>query len=237
MDTLQMDNAKETSVVVLLSGGLDSTVLLGHMLAHGASVRGLSVMYGQRHLTEIEAAKRVARFYDVPHQIVDLGALAAVMRNSSQTDKSVPVPEGHYADESMKATIVPNRNMILLATAIAEAISCGFNAVAYAAHAGDHAIYPDCRPEFADAMKVAASLCHYTPIYLMRPFITMTKKAIVQRGYAIGAPMHFTYSCYVGKPEIHCGKCGTCVERKEAFALAGVTDPTSYEGETNAVAT
>lgn len=232
-----MDITDSTKAVVLLSGGMDSSVLLGHLLSRSAQCRALSILYGQRHKTELEAAARIARYYNVPHTIVDLSALLPVLKGSSQTDSGVEVPHGHYADESMKVTVVPNRNMMLLSIAIAEAISNECNAVAYAAHAGDHAIYPDCRPDFANAMSTAAAFCHYTPVYLMRPFIGMTKANIAHRGHEIGVPLELTYSCYEGKPEVHCGKCGTCVERREAFKLAGVTDPTTYEGETNAIGT
>ncbi|NBQ03100.1 MAG: 7-cyano-7-deazaguanine synthase, partial [Opitutae bacterium] len=136
--------------------------------------------------------------------------------------------EGHYAEESMKSTVVPNRNMILLALAGGHALSLGFDTIAYAAHAGDHTIYPDCRPEFADAMDTALSLADWNTLSLHRPFVDMTKSDLVSLGAELDAPLHLTWSCYAGN-EIHCGKCGTCVERKEAFALAKIPDPTKYE--------
>jgi 7-cyano-7-deazaguanine synthase len=153
------------------------------------------------------------------------------MGGSSQTDKSVPVPEGHYEEESMKQTVVPNRNMILLALAGAWAISTKSDAIAYAAHSGDHAIYPDCRPEFTEAMSDALRLCDWHEVKLMRPFLyptPMSKADIVKLGTSLGVPFELTWSCYKGG-EKHCGKCGTCVERVEAFQLAGVEDPTEYE--------
>jgi 7-cyano-7-deazaguanine synthase len=136
----------------------------------------------------------------------------------------VAVPHGHYAAESMKATVVPNRNMILLAVAIGRAVAVGAEAVAYAAHAGDHTIYPDCRPEFVDALAQAALLCDWRPIQILRPFVSWTKGAIVREGVRLGVPFELTWSCYEGE-ERPCGKCGTCVERAEAFAQEGIVDP------------
>lgn len=214
--------------VVLLSGGLDSTVLAGHLLARGDEVVGLSVHYGQKHAQELEAARLVGLHYNIPHHNVWLDPLRRIMAGSSQTDPSIPVPEGHYEDPSMRITVVPNRNMLLLAVAGALAVSQKAEGVALAAHAGDHAVYPDCRPEFADAMSKALALCDYTPLKLVRPFIHDTKADIVRRGVACKAPMELTYSCYKGEKE-HCGKCGTCVERREAFEKAGVPDPTKYQ--------
>jgi 7-cyano-7-deazaguanine synthase len=150
------------------------------------------------------------------------------MRNSSQTDDDIAVPHGHYTDESMKVTVVPNRNMVLLSVAIAEAISTGCENVAIAAHIGDHTIYPDCRAMFLLAMRDAARECHFEPIEILAPFIACTKAEIVHDGAELKVPFELTWSCYEGKA-FHCGECGTCVERKEAFQIAGVTDPTVYE--------
>jgi 7-cyano-7-deazaguanine synthase len=169
----------------------------------------------------------VANALGISHKIVDLSALRDVMGGSSQTD-DVPVPHGHYTDETMKQTVVPNRNMVLLAVAGAYAISLKAEHVAYAAHAGDHAIYPDCRPEFAEAVGVALALADWHHVTLRRPFVLTNKSGIVLLGANIGAPLGLTYSCYEGG-RVHCGKCGTCVERREAFTLAGVPDPTMYE--------
>lgn len=129
----------------------------------------------------------------------------------------------------MKKTVVPNRNMILLAVAIAKAVSVGARFVAYGAHAGDHAIYPDCRPEFVEAMKTAAGLADWTKVEILAPFIKSTKADIAKTGARLGVPFEMTWSCYKGG-EIHCGKCGTCTERREAFQLAKIDDPTKYEG-------
>lgn len=217
--------------VVSLSGGLDSTVLAHHLHARGELIECVAVDYGQRHRVELRYASAIAARLGVPFTVVDLSGLAStVMGDSSQTDPNVPVPHGHYADASMRVTVVPNRNMMLLAVATATAITAGGDAVAYAAHAGDHAIYPDCRPEFADAMAQAMALAHYTPITLARPFIGWSKADIVREGARLGVPFAETWSCYEGGT-VHCGQCGTCVERREAFLLAGVPDPTPYAVE------
>lgn len=218
---------KKRNVVVLTSGGMDSAALLHYHLLHCRdNVRAIAFDYGQRHVREIAMAQYQAEQAGVPITIVNLRDLAQVLPGSSQTDLSVDVPEGHYTEESMKATVVPNRNMILLAIAIGHAIAHKCDSVSYAAHAGDHAIYPDCRPEFAKQMARVAGLCDWTKIKLLRPFVKMTKAEIVQLGLV--KDYHNTWSCYKGGLR-HCGKCGTCVERREAFQLAGITDPTEYE--------
>lgn len=217
-------------VVVLLSGGLDSAVLATSLVLarRGGIVRALAVDYGQRHAREIESAHDVAGDLCIPIEVADLRSLGRLLPGSSQTDLSVPVPEGHYADASMRATVVPNRNMILLAVAAGHAIAHGCTGVAFAAHAGDHPVYPDCRPAFIEALRPALALCDYAGIDLLAPFAGLTKADIVTVGALLDAPMAKTWSCYAGG-DVHCGKCGTCVERREAFALAHVNDPTAYE--------
>jgi 7-cyano-7-deazaguanine synthase len=127
----------------------------------------------------------------------------------------------------MKATVVPNRNMVMIALATAFAISRKANFVAYAAHAGDHAIYPDCRPEFIDHLSKAIDHCDYNPPALVAPFAQKTKAEIVELGFSLRVPFHLTHTCYEGKA-IACGRCGTCVERLEAFSLVGREDPLQY---------
>lgn len=214
--------------VVITSGGMDSAVLLAHLKKEGYEARALSINYGQRHRHELQFASVQAALLGVPHIVVDMCSLKMALPGSSQTDNKVPVPHGHYAAENMKLTVVPNRNMILLAVAIGHAIAHECDSVAYGAHAGDHAIYPDCRPAFADAMRVAASLCDYRPIQLLRPFIDKTKAEIVRLGAEVGVDFSMTYSCYEGDTT-HCGRCGTCVERILAFREAHVPDPTNYK--------
>jgi 7-cyano-7-deazaguanine synthase len=214
--------------LVLFSGGLDSTVLATQIRRDAKETHLLSINYGQRHAKELDHSQQVATHLGLPHEILKLPQLGAILCGSSLTDKSLVLPEGHYAEESMKSTVVPNRNMILLALAGGHALSMGFNTIAYAAHSGDHTIYPDCRPEFADAMDTALGLADWNSLTLHRPFVDMTKSDLVSLGDELNAPLQLTWSCYAGK-EIHCGKCGTCVERKEAFALANIPDPTKYE--------
>lgn len=220
--------------ICLLSGGLDSTVLAAKLLAEGHQVIGLSCNYGQRHAVELDAARRVASRLGIEHLFADLAALRPLLAAGGSSQVSdTPVPRGHYAEASMKATVVPNRNMLLLATAGAVAVAQGADSIAYAAHAGDHAIYPDCRPPFAEAMRNALLLCDWAPVELLRPFIEMSKTEIAALGFKLGAPMEATWSCYDPQPIeggifIHCGACGTCYERREAFRDADLCDPTHY---------
>lgn len=214
-------------VVAVISGGMDSAVMLYQLVREGHEVRALSVDYGQRHRRELESAAALCQAVGIGHAIADLSGLVSLLRGSSQTDASVPVPHGHYEDASMRLTVVPNRNMLLLATAAAHAVSMGFEAVAYGAHAGDHAIYPDCRPAFVDAMTVALGLCDYRAIRLLAPFLDSTKTTIAALGATLGVPFELTWTCYEGGLT-HCGLCGACTERREAFALAGLVDPVAY---------
>ena len=214
--------------VVLFSGGLDSTVLAAQMKQEAKETRLLSIDYGQRHSKELDHSQKIADHLGLGHEILKLPQLGQILSGSSLTDQSIILPEGHYAEESMKSTVVPNRNMILLALAGGHALSLGFDTIAYAAHAGDHTIYPDCRPEFADSMNKALGLADWKDLNLHRPYVEMTKSDIVSLGDRLDAPLHLTWSCYAGG-EIHCGRCGTCVERKEAFELANIADPTKYE--------
>lgn len=217
--------------VLIYSGGLDSTVLLYHLKYRlGHEVKCLSVNYGQRHRKEIEAGQRITFDLGVEHRVADLSGLRWMFAGSSQTSDDISVPDGHYAEESMKQTVVPNRNMMMLALAGSWAVSMKADHVAYGAHSGDHAIYPDCRPEFAEAVEDCLRLCDWHPVKLIRPFLyptPMSKTDIVRLGAELGVPMGRTWSCYKGG-EVHCGTCGTCNERKEAFRDAGVQDPTEY---------
>lgn len=220
---------KRERAVLIYSGGLDSTVLLHYLTKHeNREVLALSVDYGQRHRKELLFAAANCRKLGISYWPVDLSALNPILRGSSQTSSEISVPEGHYAEESMKLTVVPNRNMLMLSAATALAISQKATKVCYAAHAGDHTIYPDCRPEFVEALGKAILLADWSQIQLEAPFVDSPKARIVQIGDSLGVDFKLTWSCYKGG-EKHCGKCGTCVERKEAFVLAGVPDPTEYE--------
>lgn len=214
-------------VVIILSGGMDSTVLLYAYLREGHEVEALSFNYGQRHSKELFHAEEICKSLNVPHKVVDLSHIKNLLQGSSLTS-DIPVPEGHYAEESMKATVVPNRNMIMLSIAAGYAISIKAKILAYAAHAGDHTIYPDCRPEFAEIMRAAFKRCDWHSLELETPFVQLKKSDLAKLGSDLGVPFEKTWSCYKGG-EIHCGKCGTCVERIEAFKDAGVKDPTIYE--------
>lgn len=213
--------------VIIYSGGLDSTVLLYHLRAAGDHPHALSIDYGQRHRCELAAAARICEGCGVPHSTADLSSIQPLLAESSLTSPEIEVAEGHYTEATMKSTVVPNRNMIFLALATGHALSIGASRVAYAAHSGDHAIYPDCRNEFADAMAAAMALADWNTVELMRPFVDWTKAGIVRRGAELGVPFVQTWSCYKGG-DLHCGRCGTCIERREAFALADVDDPTAY---------
>ena len=210
--------------VVLFSGGLDSTVLLTKARRHGPAT-ALSFFYGQRHSTELEHAQRIAEALGVPHYVIDLQDVGRHLVGSALTDDAVAVPDGHYAEATMRSTIVPGRNAILLSIAAGYAAAHGDQEVWFGAHGGDHHIYPDCRPQFVGAIDEA--LYRGSGVRVRAPFVVMTKADIVASGNKLGAPLHLTWSCYRGG-EHHCGTCGTCVERQEAFVLAGVLDPTSY---------
>lgn len=217
-------------MIVLLSGGLDSTVLAAHILTtEPGPVEALSVHYGQRHAREISAAAAIAAHYGIAHDVADLEPLRGLLAGSALTGGGVPVPQGHYSAPSMAATVVPNRNMIMLAVAAGVAAARGHRQVAIAVHAGDHPIYPDCRPEFIAAANLAALLgtAGYGDVSITAPFVNMAKADIAALGARLSAPMGLSWSCYEGG-DVHCGRCGTCVERAEAFALAGLADPTRY---------
>jgi 7-cyano-7-deazaguanine synthase len=219
------------SSIVILSGGLDSSVLLLSLLTQARSVRALSINYGQRHSRELEHAALICKTLGVEHRTADLSALRPLLAGSSQTDDTVAVPHGHYAEETMKVTVVPNRNMLMLSVATAWAISTKTDSVAYGAHAGDHAQYPDCREEFCQPLAEAMANADWHRVALERPFLAISKADIVRLGNLLpGGPeiMAESYSCYEGG-EYHCGRCGTCVERAQAFAEAGVVDRTLYK--------
>ena len=215
------------TVVVIYSGGMDSFTLLHRALARGLRVHALSFDYGQRHVRELACARQVCQALAIPHKVLDIRAMSEVMSGSSLTS-DIDVPEGHYEEESMKATVVPNRNMIMLSVAVGWALALKFDAVAYGAHSGDHAIYPDCREEFAEALDQAVRLCDWHAMKLMRPFVKMDKGEIAKRGAELGVPFELTWTCYKGG-EVHCGKCGACQERREAFATYGINDPVAFE--------
>jgi 7-cyano-7-deazaguanine synthase len=217
--------------IVIASGGLDSTVLAYWLAARGAELTLLSFDYGQRHRIELEHAADIARLLNCPHETIELAMLGRLLVGSALIDTKVSVPDGHYTDESMRATVVPNRNAIMLDIAVAVAIVHKADVVAFGAHAGDHAIYPDCRPEFVERFTRSARTANegllVDEFEILAPFLTQSKTDIVRVGAALGVPFERTWSCYRGET-VHCGTCGTCTERKEAFEQNGITDPTNY---------
>lgn len=215
--------------LVICSGGLDSVTLAWHVAATAQLHSLISFDYGQRHRRELDAAKACAAHFGVPHRVVDLTGITPLLGNNALTNDR-EVPHGHYAEASMKQTVVPNRNAIMMTIAFAAACAGNADAVALAVHGGDHFIYPDCRPGFIDAFASMqrAALDGMADIALQAPFVDRDKAAIVRRGAELGVPFAETWSCYEGG-ERHCGRCGTCVERHEAFALAAVPDPTEYK--------
>lgn len=218
----------EMKTIVVCSGGLDS-VSLAHKIANEAELlRLVTFNYGQRHEKEIGFARACADRLSVPCDVVDIRPIGALLTGSALTD-DVEVPDGHYAEDSMKLTIVPNRNAIMLAVAFGVAAAEKADAVATAVHGGDHFIYPDCRPAFIDAFEAMQkqALDGYADIRLYTPFVTIPKSGIVTEGARYGTPFEETWSCYKGG-ETHCGRCGTCVERREAFDITDIDDPTVY---------
>ena len=213
--------------ILIYSGGLDSTVLLYDLVAKGSQVKCISFDYGQRHKKELESASYFCSELGVEHKKINLECIKQLISNSCLTSDE-EVPEGHYAEESMKSTVVPNRNMIMLSIAGGWAINEKYDSVSYAAHGGDHAIYPDCREEFVNAASLALSLADWHKVSIDRPFVGISKSDIVKIGSSLNIGMDKTWSCYKGGLT-HCGKCGTCVERIEAFKNAGVEDKTIYE--------
>lgn len=214
--------------IVICSGGLDSVSLAHMVAAKGDLTRLVSFDYGQRHAKELDFAKAAAARLGVPFQRIDMRGIGAALTGSALTS-DIDVPDGHYAEETMRITVVPNRNAIMLAIAFGVAAANGDEAVATAVHGGDHFIYPDCRPGFTRAFEAMqrAALDGYADVQLYTPFVERSKADIVTEGSRCGTPFAETWSCYKGG-EVHCGCCGTCVERREAFHLAGIEDPTVY---------
>jgi 7-cyano-7-deazaguanine synthase len=231
MTTPNIAPPRPRRAVVIASGGLDSTTVAYALHTDGVEVLLVSFDYGQRHRRELECAARIAGLLGAPHHLVDLTSVGALLSGSALTDPDVAVPDGHYTHASMRATVVPNRNALMLDVAVGVAVAHGYDAVAFGAHAGDHTIYPDCRPAFLDAFAACARVANEGLLAegfaVLAPFLAATKAEIVARGARLAVPFAETWSCYKGGAA-HCGTCGTCVERREAFVLAGVLDPTAY---------
>ncbi len=205
------------------------SVTLAHKVAQEHELIGLvSFNYGQRHLKELDFARTCADDLGVEHIVIDISGIGRQLSGSALTD-DVAVPDGHYAEETMRITVVPNRNAIMLAIAFGIAAARGAEAVATAVHGGDHFIYPDCRPGFTEAFEIMQrqALAGVADVRLYTPYVHTDKAAIAAEGVRLGVDYTRSWSCYKGG-ETHCGRCGTCVERREAFHLAGAEDPTTY---------
>lgn len=212
--------------LIIVSGGMDSITLLYEYKKDIALA--VSFDYGSNHnKREIPFAELHCRMLGIKHITIPLDFVHKYFK-SSLLDGDDTIPEGHYADENMKSTVVPFRNGIMLSVGCGIAESNGLKQVMIANHFGDHAIYPDCRATFIGAMSEAMSHGTYEHIKIFAPYTNITKTEIVRRGKALGIDYGETWSCYRGGRK-HCGKCGTCVERKEAFREAGIMDPTEYE--------
>lgn len=212
--------------VIIVSGGMDSITLL---YDHKDEIAlGISFDYGSNHnAREIPFAKMHCERLGIKHITINLDFMHQYFK-SSLLDGTEAIPEGHYADDNMKSTVVPFRNGIMLSIAIGIAESNNLDQVFIANHGGDHTIYPDCRPEFINAIDAAATAGTYNNVKVVAPYTKITKSDIARIGKKLGIDYTETWSCYKGG-EVHCGKCGTCVERKEALAEAGIEDKTIYE--------
>ena len=216
----------EKDSIIILSGGMDSTTLMHYRKDRIALA--VSFDYGSNHNAhEIACAKEQCKILGIEHVVIPLKFMSEYFK-SSLLEGADAIPEGHYTASNMKSTVVPFRNGIMLAVACGLAESRGLKKIMMANHGGDHAIYPDCRPEFVFSMSEATRTGTYDGIIVEADFTGMTKSDIAQIGTRLGVDFSKTYSCYKGG-EKHCGKCGTCVERKEAFRIAGIEDPTEYE--------
>ena len=218
--------------VIILSGGVDSTTLVYSSIEQGYEVECLTILYGQRHRREADSARRVTEALRVPHKVVDLSPLGEILSGSALTDGRIDVPEvpetaEHY--DTLKTTIVPNRNAIFLSIAVGYAVSRGADNIFFGAHSSDRGVYPDCREEFVEAFQASERLATGEPdLSIIAPFVGMEKADIVRLGDRLGVPFGETWSCYKGG-DVHCGVCSSCRERKRAFLDAGVSDPTGYE--------
>lgn len=236
---------RRENAVLIVSGGMDSCVLAYYYAAAGFNLHLISFNYGQKHVKELTYAERYinkmrehfstgSNPLHIQHDIIELPiSRLLVDSDSALINPERPMPHGHYTDDSMKATVVPYRNPNMLLQAATVAWGDKASVVAYAAHQGDYAQYPDCREVFLDAFNNMLSLAmNSTAITVESPFMHFTKAQIARLGASLGVPFELTWSCYEGGNnglnDKHCAKCGTCVERYESFKLAGVPDPTEY---------
>ena len=217
----------EKKTIAVISGGMDSITMLHDLDAQGHELEAISFNYGQRHSKELELAKENASLLGIGHKVIEMAFMKELLSNSALTSEQA-VPEGHYADENMKLTVVPNRNMIMASLAIGYAVNKNFNGIAMGIHSGDHAIYPDCRPEFQSALRTASLIANYEPIEVYAPYLYTDKTGIIKKGLEVGVDYSKTWTCYKGL-EKACGLCGSCQERLEAFKNNGLEDPLEYD--------
>ena len=215
----------EKDSLIIVSGGMDSITLLYDR--KDSIALALSFDYGSNHNSrEIPYAQLHCQRLGIRHIVIPLDFMHQYF-TSSLLEGAEAIPDGHYADENMKSTVVPFRNGIMLSVAIGIAESNGLKKVLIANHGGDHAIYPDCRPDFISAINKAAMSGTYLNVEVDAPYTNISKTDIARRGLALGIDYSETWSCYKGGA-VHCGTCGTCVERKEALHDAGIDDKTEY---------
>ena len=230
-ETSKVKDTSNKDVVAIISGGIDSTAMLWYLQNNGYNVvEALSFDYGQKHSREINSAKQVVEQFNkdfskqIKHYVVDIKSIGELISRGALTGED-KVPHEMYDSENQRVTIVPNRNMILLSIAVGRAVTIEARYVAYAAHASDYSVYPDCRPEFIEALDKAVYLGNlWTPVNILAPFKYLTKTEVVALGNENHAPFNLTWSCYEGK-ERPCLSCGTCLERTEAFLENGLKDP------------
>lgn len=247
------DNFEANRAVISLSGGLDSTCLLLHLLAQGMEVRAYSFDYGQRHKIELKKVKKNIKFlqekgYKVTHEVIDLEGAFSGNTSSLVSSTGIDIPKGHYADDNMKSTVVPLRNVIFGAIVYSKAINWAVETnsnvfITLGIHAGDHTIYPDCRPESQEACKKAFEISDWNSdkVDYIAPFVDIDKGEVLSEGIKAMNDMEFTkkeqnkvlrntHTCYdPNEKGESCGKCGSCTERLEAFEKNGIKDPIKYQ--------
>jgi len=244
LNVVTYDPNRKHDSCAIVSGGLDSVTLAYDMVQRGYKPHLLSFNYGQRHKKEIQYAHVAARQFGLRHSIIDLSSLTHLISNSALTSDHkhaegndiIDVPEGHYAEDNMSVTVVPNRNMIMLSIAAGVAVNYGYEAIGTGVHGGDHFQYPDCRPEFIYATNDAIFRGNLgfgkwddANKVIFAPYLHSTKQDIAVRAFELSVPIHLTWSCYKGDTN-HCGRCGTCVERLEAIAGAQQVMMKRYPG-------
>jgi len=218
---------KNKKAIIIFSGGMDSTTLLYYLLNKGYELEAISYDYGQKHKKELDCAKQICKDLNIKHDIIDISFIGKHI-NSSLTQDDQEIPEGHYESKNMESTVVHHRNLMMMTIANAIGLSRGITDIAYAAHAGDHIIYPDCTPSFASSAEITLNISSGKQVKIIRPFIDIDKTDILRIGLNLKVPYEKTWSCYKGN-KLSCGKCGTCVERLEAFEKCNTKDPIEYE--------